>query len=274
MNVLWQGMKVTMSFFLILGLVFASGVMALLLYAKFTGMSFAASGDSSAGTVAYAEAVVVPVEQPVAKQPEVPPLPASRILDAPLIRQHPELPAGCEVTSLAMLLQYYGVNKSKTELAKEMPYDPTPISFNNDGSIKVWGNPNLGFVGKPDGSARGFGIYHAGLISLMKAYVPTAIDLTRQPFDKLEKQVLSGIPVVVWTTIDFKDPAKWVQWDTTLGPIRTTFMEHAVLMVGVDEQYVYVNDPYSGRKQLKLDKESFLSTWEAMGRQALSYTNE
>ncbi|MNJ01113.1 hypothetical protein D3C73_1606400 [compost metagenome] len=48
-------------------------------------------------------------------------------------------------------------------------------------------------------------------------------------------------------------------------------MEHAVLLVGYDDQYVYVNDPWTGKKQFAVDRQQFLETWDVMGRQALSY---
>ncbi|UUZ86776.1 CoA-binding protein [Paenibacillus sp. P26] len=188
------------------------------------------------------------------------------------MRQLPELRSGCEVTSLAMLLQYYHVDKSKLELAGEMKMDPTPIRWNSDGSIASWGNPNLGFVGDVTGASKGFGIYHTALYELLKKYAPSAVDLTGKPFDGLEKKLRSGIPSVVWTTIDYNVPDKWVVWDTPIGPIQTTFMEHAVLLVGYDGEFVYVNDPLTGRGKQKIEKERFVASWEAMGRQALSLT--
>lgn len=97
------------------------------------------------------------------------------------------------------------------------------------------------------------------------------MDLTNQSFDMLEQQLRDGIPSLVWTTINFQVPDNWVVWDTPIGPIETTFMEHAVLLVGFDEQNVYVNDPSTGKSNVKIDKAQFLATWEAMGRQALSY---
>ncbi|WP_248926500.1 C39 family peptidase [Paenibacillus hamazuiensis] len=275
-RVLWAGMKVTFGFFLIVGLLFASGVFTLLLYAKYTGKELFAAEREVSGSIAYAE-TAAGSNPPTAKAQTAPAAPdpapkKSNMIDAPLIRQKPELPSGCEITSLTMLLQFYGVKKSKMELLPEMKVDKTPLVRGKDGSIISWGNPNLGFVGDATGqSGRGFGIYHTALADLLKKYVPTAVDLTRQPFEKVEQQILNGIPVVAWTTIDYRVPSEWVIWDTPIGPIQTTFMEHAVLVVGVDEEAVYVNDPLSEKAKQRIDKDQFIATWEAMGRQALSY---
>lgn len=274
MAVLWKGIQVTFAMFLIAGLLFASAVFGILLYAKLTGQAWF-EPNVLEPIVAHA-AGETPAASPQAgaekEAPAVPPPPSSVLLDAPLVRQLPELRSGCEITSLTMLLQYYGVGKSKLELAAEMKRDTTPIRWNGDGSIAYWGNPNVGFVGEITGASKGFGIYHTALFPLLKQYAPSAVDLTSKPFETLEKQLQQGIPSVVWTTIDYQIPDKWVVWDTSLGPIRTTFMEHAVLLVGYDEQYVYVNDPLSGRSKQRIDKSSFIQTWEAMGRQALSLT--
>jgi uncharacterized protein YvpB len=269
MTILWQGLKVTLGFLLIAGLLFSSGVFTMLLYAKFTGQ------DTQLFAPDYAMPLIAPADKP-APADDLPapekPLAVSANLDAPLVLQNPELPAGCEVTSLAMLLQFAGINITKMELAAEMPRDQTPIILNADGSIKFWGNPNIGFVGDVTRKGRGYGIYHAGLFPLLKQYIPKAVDLTGQPFQEYEKQLGDGIPVVVWTTIDYAVPNQWVKWDTSVGPIEITFAEHAVLLVGFDEKSVFLNDPRSGKKSVQVDKAAFIASWTAMGKQGLSYT--
>ncbi|WP_028549398.1 C39 family peptidase [Paenibacillus sp. UNC451MF] len=270
MKVFWKGIQVSLGFFMILGLIFASGVLCILLYAKITGQAWYA--DESA--VAYAETPATANTEQAQAAPPVQEIPraVSVMLDAPAIRQYPELPSGCELTSLTMLIQYFGIDKGKMELVPELKKDPTPLKLNANGSVAYWGNPNTGFVGEITGKAKGFGIYHAALNELLIKYIPTAKDFTRQPFEKLEDQLRNGIPSVVWTTINYQVPDKWVVWDTPIGPIQTTFMEHAVLLVGFDEENVYVNDPYNGKSKVKINKAQFLQTWEAMGSQALSYT--
>lgn len=276
MRVLWQGLKVTGGLFLAAGLVFSGGLFAVLLYAKLIEHDVFL-GFPKSGKVEVQVAPITPVEtttkmstpEPAATKPKPKP---SAMIDAPLVLQNPELPSGCEVTSLTMMLQFIGVNKSKLELAAEMQRDETPITWSKEGTIAYWGHPNTGFVGEITGKARGFGIYHQALFPLLKKYVPTAVDLTGKSFTDIEHQISDGIPVVVWTTIDFAVPAEWISWNTPIGAIQTTFMEHAVLLVGYDEEAVYVNNPLYSKKKQRVDKRAFLATWESLGKQALSYT--
>lgn len=257
-------------FVIISGLIFSSSVFTVLLYLNITEARarLPLRNDDIAAAAPLTDAVQqqAPVNSPVKK--------ISALLDAPVILQNPELPSGCEITALTMMLQYNGINKNKMELLPEMKRDPTPIQWGKDGKIKYWGNPNIGYVGDITGKEKGFGIYHAGLYDLLHAYIPTAVDLTGGSFDELEQYVSDGVPVLVWTTIRNTAPTdkQWVVWDSPLGPIKTTFQEHTVLLVGYDEQHVYVNDPLSGKKQYKVEKEQFIASWEALGKQALTYT--
>lgn len=279
----WNGLKLSISISMIVGLVFSSAFFAVLLYAKMTDQDLAILAPKGEVLAAGAESdkkspakddpkqTVALIKNSARPEVAAPAKKPSAFISAPAIKQHPELPAGCEVTSLTMLLQFYGVNKDKMQLAQEMKRDTTPISLGADGSIEYWGNPHTGFVGDVTRKQIGFGIYHSGLFALLEKYVPTAVDLTGGSFQQLEAQVSQGIPVVVWTTINFKEPAKWVKWNTPIGPIKTTFSEHAVLLVGYDQDFVYVNDPKNGHKNVKLPKSQFLKTWDMMGKQAISY---
>jgi uncharacterized protein YvpB len=269
MNVLWKLTKVITSFFLLVGLVFASGVFSVLLYGKITGKEWVISYKVvDAAPLIGRPAAPTPEPSPAASPPA---RKSSALLDAPVYRQHPELPSGCEITSLSMLLNYAGVAKTKMDLLPDMKRDTTPIQRDANGNIIFWGNPNNGFVGDITGKSRGFGIFHTALLELLQKYIPSGKDMTRSPFEQLEDQIASGIPVVVWTTIDFQEPTNWNVWDTPSGPIKTSFMEHAVLLVGYDPDRVYVNDPWTGKAQYPVDKAQFIRSWDAMGRQALTY---
>lgn len=274
MTILWNGFKYVFTIGLILALVFTSSVFGVLLVAKMTRQEWITGNyyHAEAAAMPASPAALEPPPEPVREPEPVKPVKkASVLLDAPVIRQHPELPAGCEITSLAMLLQFAGIDKSKMDLVPEMPKDPTEIRWAAGGGIESWGDPNVGFVGDVTGKSKAFGIYHKGLFPLLQKYVPSGIDLTGQSFERLEEQLSEGFPVIAWTTINFGIPSKWVTWNTASGPIKTTFLEHAVLLVGYDDKYVYANDPWTGAKNVKIDKAKFISTWEIMGKQALSY---
>ncbi|MDF2719862.1 MAG: peptidase C39-like family protein, partial [Paenibacillus sp.] len=187
--------KYVFTMFLIVGLLFSSGVFSVLLYARVTGKDIFL--ESASATVLAQGAEGANGKAQAAKPAK--PKPPSAMIDAPAVKQLPELPPGCEIVSLTMLLNFYGVNKGKMELAKEMVKDPTPIRWDK-GSIVYWGNPNTGYVGDVTGKTRGFGIYHSGLFPTLQANVPTAVDLTGSEFDTIERQIAEGLPVIVWTT--------------------------------------------------------------------------
>jgi uncharacterized protein YvpB len=271
MTAFGQMMKYSLSVMLIIVLVFSSGVFSILLYGKLTEEGGVHVYNVQGVEVYHNNGVVQQTPIP-SIMPDVKVRKASAMLSAPVISQYPELKSGCEITTLAMMLQFYGIKKSKLDLLPEMQYDNTTVKLDSNKKIIYWGNPNLGFVGDVTGRTIGFGIYHTALLALLKKYIPTAIDLTGKPFEVLEDKIAEGIPVEVWTTIKFQESVDWIEWDTSIGPLRTTFSEHAVLLVGYDKDNVYVNDPLSGLSQIKINKALFIRTWEMMEKQAISYT--
>ncbi len=189
-------------------------------------------------------------------------------LNVPLIAQRPELPSGCEVTSLAMALKYYGINVSKTTLAKQMPYDSTNLVRNADGSIKTWGDPDVGFVGTPFGN--GHTINPGPLKKLLDQYRPGGADLTGKDFSEIEKHVSEGNPVLAWFTISHEMP-KQRSWKTPAGKtINAPTPLHCIVITGVDADYVYFNDSEAVKKDVKMPKEKFIKIYNAMGKRALA----
>lgn len=199
--------------------------------------------------------------------------PAFSPVNAPLISQMPELPRGCEVTSLAMMLNYSGKKVSKMTLAYEVKEDPTPYR-KVDGKV-YFGNPNVGFVGnmytfnKP-----GYGVYHKPVESLARQYLGDRIvNLSGKPFTEVKKQLDKRKPVWViansWFT---KLPeSQFTYFYTPQGPIKVTYREHSVLVTGYSGGYIYFNDPLSNQKNRKLRLSNFIAAWEQMGKQAISY---
>ena len=199
--------------------------------------------------------------------------PGKILLDAPLISQLPELPRGCEVTSLAMLLNYSGKKTDKMTLAKQVAKDPTPYR-KVDGKV-YFGNPNIGFVGNMyDKSKPGYGVYHKPIENLAKQYLGSrVINLTGTPFTNVTNQLDKKKPVwVIANTWFTKLPSSQFQYfHTKQGPVKITYREHSVLVTGYDSQYIYFNDPLTSEKNRKINRTNFVAAWEQMGKQAISY---
>ncbi len=160
-------------------------------------------------------------------------------LEAPHILQYPELPRGCEVTSLAMLLSYYDYDVDKMKLAEEVKKDPTPYTVKN-GKIH-FGNPYDGFVGDMYSlTTPGLGVYHGPLVELANQYVKEhheVVDLTGDSFYKVLEALNNGQPVQVIINAKYKKlpDSAFKTRQTPSGPIDITMSEHSVLVTGYDE---------------------------------------
>ncbi|WP_051348710.1 C39 family peptidase [Peribacillus kribbensis] len=201
------------------------------------------------------------------KKEEQEKVPDTQMLDVPILNQMdaPRLYNGCEVTSLAMLMNYRGIHVSKNDLAKAIKRVPLTYTSGKKG------NPNSGFVGNME-DGPGLGVYHGPIAELAKQYAGGRVmDLTGKPFDQIIEQVGKGSPVWIITTAIFAPVNDFVAWDTPLGPIKVTYKEHSVVITGYDQDHIYINDPY-GHKNSKLPKESFIKAWEQMGSQAVTMT--
>lgn len=194
------------------------------------------------------------------------------LLDVPLIRQNPELKYGCEVTSLAMILQYAGADTNKMKLFHEIRKDADPLKRSKNGDIISWGNPAEGFVGDMTGKKAGYAVFEQPMLDLIEKYLPgRAVNLTGKDFCEVLARVSSGSPVVIWTTGDYKLPDRPESWTHGKETIRSPMDLHAVVLVGYEGNILYLNDPLSGRKQVAVNKQSFIATWNQMQKRAVSY---
>ncbi|EJR45142.1 hypothetical protein IIM_05042, partial [Bacillus cereus VD107] len=194
----------------------------------------------------------------------------SVILDVPIYKQYPELYNGCEAVSLQMLVEYHtGQRFNKVSFAKQMPMDTTPM-VKQGGRYKTWGDPDVGFVGDVTGNRPGYAINPAPLKRLLDQYA-NGTNLTGHGFGVLENYVRNGKPVVVWVTEGLNSPGPVTTWQTPQGKtIYAKFSTHAVTLTGVDDNYVYYNDPITGQKNARADKSWFENIYNQMGKKALS----
>lgn len=195
------------------------------------------------------------------------------LLDAPTLSQYPELPRGCEVTSLAMLLQSADIKVDKLTLAKKIKKDPTPYRIEKGKTF--FGHPNEGFVGNMyTNHEPGLGVYHGPIRQLAENYLPGRIkDFTGSDFQEVKIHLSDNRPVWVITNTRYQKLSadSFITWETPKGQIQVTYREHSVLLTGFDKEFIYFNDPLTGEKNKKAPIKDFEESWVQMGRQAITY---
>ncbi|ENY5687141.1 C39 family peptidase [Listeria monocytogenes] len=159
-------------------------------------------------------------------------------MNVPLIVQRPQLPTGCEITNIAMMLRYAGKNVDKVKLAKEMKRHKS--------------NPNYGFVGNPF-SKSGWTIYPLALVNQVKKYTGTAKNMTGTNLGGIKNQLNKKRPVVAWVS-NFHG-----------------FSVHAITITGYDKNNFYYNDSWSGQKNARISQSYFNTCWSKQAKRAISY---
>ena len=137
------------------------------------------------------------------------------------------------------------------------------------------GNPNEGFVGNIyTFSESGYAVYHGPLFQLAEKYLPNkAVDLTGKNIEEIYKSVKAGQPVVMITNATFVplDEDEFTTWETNSGDVSITYNEHCVVLIGYDQESVYIRDPLEDSLDVKVPRETFEQAWVQMGSQAISY---
>ncbi len=186
-------------------------------------------------------------------------------LNVPLENQMPDLPNGCEVTSLSMLMNYYGIKVSKNELAETIQHVD---SFTDGGKYR--GNPHQGFVGHMTIANAGWCVYNEPLYNVARKYTSHIENITGSDFLSLLKLVSTGHPVMIITTTTFNKVNNMQTWDTNTGKVNVTPSSHACVITGYSKpkKVVYVNNPYGYRNQ-PVNWKNLQASYNQQGRQAL-----
>lgn len=190
-----------------------------------------------------------------------------------LLYQLPELPNGCEATSLAMLLESYGIAAGKAELAYQ--YLPRAEFYEENGA--VYGPaPEEAYAGDP--AAQGYYCYAQPLCKAANLYLEQAgetlraLDLTGTSPAGLERLLCEGRPVIVWGTLQFEPPRQstthsWLLTGTGEEYIPYSNL-HCMLLYGYDEEFFYLCDPLYGYQAV--EKARFAAIYGQMGRRAMA----
>ncbi|MDY3791468.1 MAG: C39 family peptidase [Oscillospiraceae bacterium] len=182
-------------------------------------------------------------------------------IDMANILQNPELPVGCEITALTILLNYYGFDADKTDMARN--YLPTS-----------WGNPRTVdgklykdsffdyFIGDP--FSRGYGCFSPAIEKAANAYISshgggyTVKNISGCHPDTLYEYLIAGTPVLCWATDGMIEPEYYETWyDNATGEQLDWYLnEHCFVLAGfnIANSTVTLNDPMKGIIDYNIDK--------------------
>lgn len=203
-------------------------------------------------------------------------LPDSAALDVQLVWQNPELPNGCESTSLCTVLRYFGFPATKTEIAYEyIPYellDQTPQGYYAP-------DPAEKYAGDP-ATSLGFYCFEQPVIQASNQYfirhesTLAAIDLSGANVQTLKTYLANGMPVLLWCTQNYGAEATYHDAFSWFLPSGSNYIPysnlHCVVLVGYDEYCFTLCDPLEG--ELQIAQPDLLAAYQALGSHAVSFS--
>lgn len=190
-----------------------------------------------------------------------------------LIMQMPELPTGCEITALTMMLDHYGYAVDKTVMASEyLPVSPAGLYYGADGTL--YGNDmDKYFIGDPAGE-NGYICGTEAIVTAADGYLTAcgsvlrAEDLTGTDVSELYRLVSEGTPVMVWVTIGMADRRKVQGWYTEAGEFMDwSTNDHGAVLIGYSPETVTIADPIS--RICEYDREQFEKVFASRGNQCV-----
>lgn len=194
-------------------------------------------------------------------------------ITVPEILQDPALPNGCEVTSLAEVLQYMGFEVTHTELAeKYLPCEP--MRFEN--GVCYIADPEKAYIGDP-ATAQGWYCFEGPVVVAAQEYLDaqgstfTATAITGADENALLERLQAGTPVIVWITQQLAGVRRSSYiWTLPDGTVEHPYSGlHCVVLSGMDldASTCTLTDPIYG--VWTADLERFMEIYEQMGSRAV-----
>ena len=196
----------------------------------------------------------------------LPERPVSANAQLPIVKQ--ALRNNCETAALSMLLAAVGERADQLALQRRLPRSGPADPTTAPGGGMVWGDPNRGFVGRPEGGgvAGGYGVYEPPIRALARRSGAELRDLGRDP-TAVYRSLLAGRPVMVWVGLS---DGPYRSWRSPAGArVTGNFGEHTVVLTGIRGQILRVNDPLVGERTTWTRGE-FELMWQRLGRRALA----
>ncbi|MFD0590540.1 C39 family peptidase [Paenibacillus sp. GCM10027627] len=198
-------------------------------------------------------------------------------VDVPLIMQKPELPNGCEITSLTSVLNGLGYDLTKEVMADE--YLPKEPFFRKDG--KLYGaDPYKAYAGNPRDKIAWF-VYAPPIAEAANKvfdefggdYEP--VDISGSTREEIYAELDAGNPVVIWVTLDLSPPKITSQWyfRDTGELFKAPVNLHCVVLNGYNKanNTVHVMNPLKG--QVTYDADQFFKSYDELGTHSLVIHN-
>ena len=195
----------------------------------------------------------------------IPSRPLAATVRAPVIAQR--LRNDCEATALQILLATTGLKDDQLRLQAKLPRSG-PLDPRGADGAWVWGDPDQGFVGRPDGGGRagGFGVYPGPVARLARKLGRPLRTVREAP--AVYEHLLAGRAVMTWVGLE---NGPYSTWTTPAGRrITVNLNEHTVVLVGLRRDgMLQVVNPLTGTREL-WSKRTFETMWNRLGRRALS----
>lgn len=184
-------------------------------------------------------------------------LPASAYISG-VVGHKQSLPLSCESRSAADLAAFWGISISETSFFNALPKSD---------------NPDKGFVGDVYGAwgqipPNPYGVHAKPVAKLLRQYGLNAEARLGMSWKDLRTEIAEGRPVIVWVI-----GAVWSGTPVTYKPsdgekLTVAAYEHTMILIGYDENYVYLIDSGSGASQTH-PIDNFRASWGVLGNMAI-----
>lgn len=181
-------------------------------------------------------------------------------LDVKVIYQYPDMPSGCEITSLTMVLNYMGIDVTNDYMADNYLDSSTYNMFTS-------------FVGSVYND-NSFGCYAPVIVNAANKFFADraldyeAVNISNSTREQIVDILSDGRPVIIWNTEDMKSTyAKTYTIDGNSFEWMTN--EHCVVLCGYNEQdnTVEVADSIAGK--VVRDADTFFQRYNDVLSQAV-----
>ena len=198
-------------------------------------------------------------------------------LDVPQILQKPELPNGCEITSLCQVLRFLGCPADKCDLAdnylprSEFWYgtDPDRFYMGDPHREDDATDPRTGYYCFAGPIVEAANRYLRGQYSAEEPpYI--AVDLTGADEPQLIRQLEEGRPFIFWASLHFEDIQydKCGQYQLPDGRYHRVFHQlHCMVCKGADDSFFYIADPLDYNE--RVPREQFMKIYRQLGSRAV-----